>query len=65
MERKIRFTIKKNGPTKVEAIGFAGEGCQTAVDTLLSRMQAVPVVDPVLTADFHLQSDKEVEADGG
>jgi hypothetical protein len=53
MEKCVRFVIKKNGPTKVEAIGFNGVGCTTAVDNLLSKMQAVPVVEPEFTADYH------------
>ena len=52
MEKCVRFTIKKTG-TKVEAIGFAGEGCTAAVESLVNKMQAVPVVEPEFTADYH------------
>lgn len=59
----VRFTLKKTG-TVTEAIGFQGVGCEDAVRNLLNRMQAVPVAEPVFTADYHAapaETEKELE----
>lgn len=63
-QKKLRVTIDPKGSTKVEAVGFAGVGCTTAVDNFVAGMGAVPVVEPELTEDY-FAAGTEQELEGG
>jgi hypothetical protein len=62
----IRCTIVRNGPTKIEAVGFEGVGCSDAVDRLTARLAATPVGEPTYKPEYATEPTGEnLELDPG
>lgn len=63
-DKKIIITINKDGATRVEAEGFAGEGCVRALGPIADALVGKKPDTQAYTADFYrreaLRADREL-----